>query len=316
MNPALKKSILASSAALTLGATNVEAALVTNVFGANTWSTDSANFTVLHSNGGVIGGTSNVNIQWDGSAYSDNSDYAGPGGAANVTLSSTGPFFGHSWAMHDVQIFMPGSYSFDASVGGGSPESGTISATVGAGQLGMHMLWDWKGNNNIDIFIVLAQNNVFGSGLLYSTQTNTKGQFTCDYNYTNTITKNCLYDGPGYGSAGAPAKNQMWMLSSADGNGDSVMGIPMAAGGPLAGFSANFNANLTATPIPSAVPVPGAVWLFGSGLIGLLGAARRRKGILTDFDVGFAWQGGRRRSPVSFCRQRFWRTCAFPSLPV
>jgi len=26
----------------------------------------------------------------------------------------------------------------------------------------------------------------------------------------------------------------------------------------------------------SAVPVPAAVWLFGSGLIGLLGVARRR----------------------------------------
>jgi hypothetical protein len=27
----------------------------------------------------------------------------------------------------------------------------------------------------------------------------------------------------------------------------------------------------------SAIPVPAAVWLFGSGLIGLVGVARRRK---------------------------------------
>ncbi|MCP4042838.1 MAG: VPLPA-CTERM sorting domain-containing protein, partial [Gammaproteobacteria bacterium] len=27
----------------------------------------------------------------------------------------------------------------------------------------------------------------------------------------------------------------------------------------------------------SAVPVPAAVWLFGSGLIGLLGVARRKR---------------------------------------
>jgi len=27
----------------------------------------------------------------------------------------------------------------------------------------------------------------------------------------------------------------------------------------------------------SAVPVPAAVWLFGSGLIGLIGVARRKK---------------------------------------
>lgn len=32
----------------------------------------------------------------------------------------------------------------------------------------------------------------------------------------------------------------------------------------------------TATITPSAVPVPAAVWLFGSGLIGLLGISRRK----------------------------------------
>jgi hypothetical protein len=30
---------------------------------------------------------------------------------------------------------------------------------------------------------------------------------------------------------------------------------------------------------PAVVPVPAAVWLFGSGLIGLLGIARRREGV-------------------------------------
>lgn len=35
------------------------------------------------------------------------------------------------------------------------------------------------------------------------------------------------------------------------------------------------DASITATP--SAIPVPAAVWLFGSGLIGLVGVARRRK---------------------------------------
>ena len=33
--------------------------------------------------------------------------------------------------------------------------------------------------------------------------------------------------------------------------------------------------SLTATP--AAVPIPAAVWLFGSGLAGLVGVARRRK---------------------------------------
>lgn len=100
----------------------------------------------------------------------------------------------------------------------------------------------------------------------------------CENNFwtgSGTLTKNCLYDGPAYGSAGAPVKNQVWMLASVDGNGDGVMGIPMASGGPFAGFNANFNANLS--PVQVLVPVPAAVWLFGSGLMGLVAAVRRKK---------------------------------------
>jgi hypothetical protein len=276
MDSTLKKTMLATGVALMIGTPSTEAALVTNVLGPYTWSTDSANFTLLSSNGGVIGGTNDINIQWDGSAYNASSDYTGPGSAANVTLSSTAPFFGHSWSMHDVQVFLPGSYSFDVALGGGNPEIGTLNATVGAGQLGMHMLWDWKGNNNIDVFVVFAQNSIFGSGLLLSTQTNTKGDLTCSATFTGTITKNCLYDGPltsNFNTGPAPTKNQVWMLASADGNGDGIMGIPMAPNGPFAGFNANFNATLS----PAPVPIPAAAWLFGSGLLSLAGVIRRKK---------------------------------------
>lgn len=58
MNPILiRKTLIASSVALALGSMNAEAALVTNLFGPYSWSTDSANFTMLAANGGGVGGT-------------------------------------------------------------------------------------------------------------------------------------------------------------------------------------------------------------------------------------------------------------------
>ena len=51
---------------------------------------------------------------------------------------------------------------------------------------------------------------------------------------------------------------------------DGILGLGMIDGA-FAGFNANFDFNAP------AVPVPAAVWLFGSGLLGLVGVARRRK---------------------------------------
>lgn len=272
----LKKTLLATGIALALGTTAAEAALVTNVLGTNTtYFTDRANFTMLSPSGGLVGGHNKVSMTWDGSGFSNSSDYTGPGSVANVTATSTQTvFFGHNWTTHDIQIFLPGSYAFDVKLGGGggNNETGMLNMTVGAGQLGLHMLFDWNGNLDMDVAMVFELNSVFGSGLLYSTQTNSKGQFTCDSAYTGTITQNCLFDGGPYDSAGVPVKNQVWMLASADDNGDGVMGIPMAGGGPFGGFNWNFNAFA-----PTAVPIPAAPWLLGSGLLGLVGAARRRR---------------------------------------
>jgi len=56
--------------------------------------------------------------------------------------------------------------------------------------------------------------------------------------------------------------------TSTDWDGDGILGAGMIDG-PFPGFSANFNM--------TTVPVPAAVWLFGSGLMGLVGVARRKK---------------------------------------
>ncbi len=155
-----------------------------------------------------------------------------------------------------------------------TPNPARMNVTVGTGQLGMHMLFDWNGNNNIDVFVVANPSSVFGSGVggkhVRLAGAPPPPRTACG-------PARAGWDGAKLGPNGSRPAAQKWMLSSADGNGDGIMGIPMAAGGPFAGFNANFNANMTPTPDPSAVPVPAAVWLFGSGLLGLVGIARRKK---------------------------------------
>ena len=62
-------------------------------------------------------------------------------------------------------------------------------------------------------------------------------------------------------------------FDSTPGN-QGIGGSPMLDG-PFQG--SNFNVNVTSLTV-TAVPVPAAVWLFGSGLLGLMGMARRRRG--------------------------------------
>ncbi len=216
----------------------------------------SANFTMLNSLGGTVGGTNNVAMNWNGTAYTASSDYTGPGtSVANVTAVSTTAFFGHTWAAHDIQLFAPGSYSFDVTKTDGRPgqatETGFLNVTVPAGQLGMHMLFDWNDNNNIDVFVVAKTNAVFGPGIGYS----------ANFKACNAATiKNCLWDYLDYGLAGQPVAANPWMLASVDGNADGVMGIPMPTGGPFAGFNANFNmrGTLELAPVGTTPCNPGS----------------------------------------------------------
>ncbi len=53
----------------------------------------------------------------------------------------------------------------------------------------------------------------------------------------------------------------------------------LMSGGPVWGYNASFGGTATV----SAVLVPAVVWLFGSGLLGLFGVARRK------YKVSTAW---------------------------
>ena len=260
----MRKSLIASAVAIGLGAGAAQAA---QVGGGINLVSDSANFTMLQSNGAIQGGTNDVQMTWDQTVFTSITDYTGPGSRANITASSTTPFSNNVWPAHDIQPFGTGTYTFDVTLGGGAPESGDLVLSVPAGQIGVHMLFDWGSSQNIDVAVLGgAAPAFFGSGVGATTD----GLTTCGLLGGGAGT-NCLWDGAGLGSDGAPAGDKVWNLVSVDGNGDGTPGIPMPAGGAFEFFNANFNANLT------PVPVPAAVWLFGSGLLGLIGVARRRK---------------------------------------
>lgn len=56
-------------------------------------------------------------------------------------------------------------------------------------------------------------------------------------------------------------------------NGNVILQIDLLSGG----YAAMDNLLIEASETPAVVPVPAAVWLFGTGLIGLIGFSNRRK---------------------------------------
>jgi len=279
----MKRSITESKVALGIaallgsgmaGAAQVNSSIFLGpMAGHNSWTTDSGNITMLEPNGAISSGTNDLNFSWDGTVFTDSSDYTGPGSVPNVTAFSTTIFAnGDPWSFHSMQMFAPGSYTFDTTLGSDAPgsndnEVGSLSMNVASGQIGAHMLMDWSGNSNIDFVMVFDQGAVFGSGVGAFTD----GVSSCGLLGGGSGT-NCLWDGPNLASAGAPSPTQMWTLTSIDADGDGTPGVPAAAGGPFSGK--NFNLNLNLSPV--VVPVPAAAWLFGSGLLGLIGMARKK----------------------------------------
>jgi hypothetical protein len=168
---------------------------------------------MIDSIGGVTGGANDVVANWDGSINTTST-----GTNFNMTLTSATPFFGVPWTAHDIRVFGPGSYTFNSGctvaelqANGGATCAITgapLTMTVGAGQYGAHMLFNWGASTNIDVAVVWDQNTVFGPSTMYTA------------------------------GGGNPAT--VWSLSSMDANGDGFSGIPMVDG-PFVGFNANFN---------------------------------------------------------------------------
>jgi hypothetical protein len=175
-----------------------------------------------------------------------------------------------------------------------------------------NMGFNWNGNNGIPVSIVLdasgffgavaggltVSQNLIGGGVLgASDNTDTVAgaggttypmgptvMGTTTFNTTNVAGGVVLGTNP---SGTLPLVTDTILDST---NGDSGIGGSPMRTSPFPGFNANFDimtAHVTqctdtgtgtdACPTVTAVPVPAAVWLFGSGLLGLVGIARRKK---------------------------------------
>lgn len=207
-----------------------------------------SNFTMLDADGVTFGGTNDIVAEWDGTLNSLNTD-----ANFNMTMASKSsyPFFGFPWVAHHIRVFGPGSYSFDSTCSVAQLESGIagcggapnelLSLTVGPDQLGGHLLYDWNVFTNLDVVLLWDQNGIFTSA-----------------------PGGDLYLGP---AGPIPFPTDVYDLVSRDVDGDGFAGAK-TVDEPFIGFSANFNL--------SAVPLPPALYLFGAGLLGLIGIARKK----------------------------------------
>ena len=171
--------------------------------------------------------------------------------------------------------------------------SGISFQSIGGGLMLGNMNFAWSGSD-ITTNIVLDGSGLFaamgmgpiGVGMVLDTATcGTGGMLDgmCATPASNDIKLGQIPIGPSpiatstfnvAGSVGAGTTLGQLSL----GTDDSIGGSPMD-NGPFSGKNANFDmTSVTVTGVTvSAVPVPAAVWLFGSGLLGLVGVARRRK---------------------------------------
>jgi hypothetical protein len=186
---------------------------------------------MLNAGGNVFGGTNDVVFTWDGTQNNDQVDYTNDL-KFNLTIQSESsfPFNGFPWYAHTARLFGEGTYSFDTGCtvaeieatgcpAGSAANSGpTITMTVGPGQLGAHILFDWSDSTNIDVV------NVWSLGEAWDT-------------YGLAPPQNELWTGA---TGPAPDPETLWVWVSTDVNGDGINGTPMVDG-PFQGYYANFN---------------------------------------------------------------------------
>ncbi|WP_169924006.1 Ig-like domain-containing protein [Sulfurifustis variabilis] len=222
-----------------------------------------SNFTMLTPAGIPFGGTNDIEYDFGNGINNGinngflNTAANGTSGITTNILRSAAPhpFFGFPWTAHHVRLFAgPGTYTFDTTCTTTQLEAGVtacnnpvdtengqteasryLTMTVAAGQIGAHMLFDWNGNDNIDVV------NVWNLGTPWSHAPD---------GAKNDPWSGALWAGP----AGLTVDpDTIYDYVSTDNDSDGNNGVAMVDG-PFRGFNANFNLGPASSCVASILP--------------------------------------------------------------
>ncbi|MCW9048197.1 MAG: VPLPA-CTERM sorting domain-containing protein [Gammaproteobacteria bacterium] len=251
----LKRTVLAGC--LCLSANVAMADLITFSF--------TGRLTVEAPDGSILVNTSDYSIN-DGyqTAIAANLTYDTNLGIGSTDLAFEGQFWDEALLIHDIDLnFIEGTKLVEGNM---------LTDWNGSTDMSMHIMWDAAGLFNSIDYGLQAGDRISGTNLYRDFDGDGYAETLLgDMESATPLSDNYIINDP-YGSISTLNQGPAPMAVT-----DGTLGL---LDGPFPGFKIHMDigsGNSMHVTSVSAVPVPAAVWLFGSGLIGLAGIARRKK---------------------------------------
>ena len=187
-------------------------------------------------------------------------------GSSDLSITMDQAWNGSIATFHDISMSQTGANLI----------TGSLQVDWGGGiNMPLHIEWDATGLFNAIGFGLQAGDVLSGSDLYYDANGNgvqDPGEFRENINSATPYSS--IYEDAYYGGTGSNPDPQGPAPMAATSNSLGLDGTT-----PFPGFRGYLDigsGNSMHVASVESVPVPAAVWLFGSGLLGLLGVARRK----------------------------------------